>query len=133
MTSTYFSKSALKALNKFGDILIPKNGEFPSFSEYGGLECIDQMVSYAPVDDIGDLNMALGIFNFLPNFILRFLVSLMAKSQKMGGPLAPMLRQLNLALRGLIFACYYSERPGSDFSGKDPVEIINFEINRVVD
>jgi len=133
MTSAYFSKSALKALNKFGDILIPKNGEFPSFSEYGGLEYIDQMVSYAPMDDIGDLNMVLSIFNFLPTFILRFLVGLMAKSQKMGGPLAPLLRQLNLAIRGLIFACYYSERPGSDFNGKDPVEIINFEINRVVD
>ncbi|MCP4122943.1 MAG: hypothetical protein GY751_14425 [Bacteroidetes bacterium] len=133
MKSAYFSKRALKALNRFGDILIPANGEFPSFSQYGGLEHIDQMVYYAPMDDIGDLNMALGIFNFLPTFILRFLIHLMATSQNMGGPVAPLLRQLNLAIRGLIFACYYSERPGSSYNGKDPVEVINFEINRVTD
>ena len=45
MTSSYFSKGALKALNRFGDILVPANGDFPSFSEYGGLEHIDKMVA----------------------------------------------------------------------------------------
>jgi len=133
MKSSYFSNRALKALNRFGDILIPANGDFPSFSQYGGLEYVDQMVSYAPMDDIGDLNMVLGIFNFLPTFILRFLIRLMSGAQNMGGPIAPLLRQLNLAIRGLIFACYYSERPGSGYKGKDPVEVINFEINRVTD
>ena len=133
MNSAYFSKSALKALNRLGDILIPANGEFPSFSKYGGLEHIDAMVSYAPMDDIGDLNTVLGIFNLLPTFILRIFIRLMTRSQNMNGPIAPLLRQLNLAIRGLVFACYYAERPGSDFKGKDPIEVIEFSINRVVD
>ena len=133
MKSSYFSKSALKTLNRFGDILIPANGDFPSFSEYGGLEHIDKLVAYAPVDDIGDLNMVLGILNVFPNFVLKILIALMASSQKRRGPLAPLLRQLNLAIRGLLFACYYAERPGENYEGKDPVDVIDFEINRVVD
>ena len=86
MTSSYFSKSALKALNRFGDIIVPHNGEFPSFSEYGGLEHIYKMVSYAPIEDISDLNTVLGIFNLLPTFILRFLVRFMTKAQHRNGP-----------------------------------------------
>lgn len=133
MTSAYFSKRALKALNRFGDIIIPRNGDFPSFSEYGGLEHIDEFVSYAPSDDISDLNTVLGILQFFPTFILRFIVKLLAGSQDRGGPMASLLRQLNLAIRGLVFACYYAERPGSDFKGKDPVDLIGYSINRVRD
>ena len=58
-TSAYFSPRALKALNRLGDILVPGDDELPSFSEYGGLQHIDKMVSYAPIDDINDLNMAM--------------------------------------------------------------------------
>lgn len=133
MESAYLSKPALKALNRFGDIIIPANGEFPSFSEYGGLEHIDKMVSYAPVEDINDLNTVLGIFNLLPTFMLRFIVRLMAGAQHRSGPLATIFRQLNFAIRGLVFACYYAERPGNSFKGKDPAEIIDYHINRVED
>ena len=131
--SQYFSPRALKALNRFGDIMIPANGDFPSFSQYGGLEHIDKMVAYAPIDDINDLNMALGILQLMPTFVLKRLVGMMASSPDNDGPLGSPLRLLNLAIRGLVFACYYSERPGTDYAGKDPVEIIGFSVNRVVD
>ena len=103
-TSAYFSPRALKALNRLGDILIPANGDFPSFSEYGGLEHIDRMVSYAPVDDIGDLNMALGYLQFMPTFALRQLVKRMTNAADNDGLLGMPLRLLNLAIRGLVFA-----------------------------
>lgn len=132
-TSAYFSPRALKALNRFGDIMIPGDEELPSFSQYGGLEQIDKMVAYAPIEDINDLNMALGLLQTMPTFALRILVKQMSNSAEMRGPLGTGLRLLNLALRGLIFACYYAERPGKNFNGKDPTEIIGFEVNRVVD
>ncbi len=131
--SAYFSPRALKALNRLGDIMIPANGDFPSFSQYGGLEHIDKMVSYAPMDDIGDLNMALGLLQFMPTFALRQLVQRMSDAQDNDTLLGMPLRLLNLAIRGLVFACYYAERPGNNFHGKDPVEIIGFQINRVID
>ena len=131
--SAYFSPRALKALNRLGDIMIPANGDFPSFSQYGGLEHIDKMVSYAPIDDIADLNMALGLLQFMPTFALRQLVKRMSDAEDNDGPLGMPLRLLNLAIRGLVFACYYAERPGSNFQGKDPVDIIGFQVHRVVD
>ena len=131
--SAYFSPRALRALNRLGDLLIPSNGEFPSFSDYGGLEHIDNIVAYAPIDDINDLNSVLGLLRWMPTFALRYLVRLMAGSADNRGPLGAPLRLLNLAIRGLVFGCYYAERPGSDFRGKDPVDIIGFSINRVLD
>lgn len=133
MASRYFSKRAIKGLNKVGDILIPANGEFPSFSEYAGIEHVDAMASYAPEEDIESLSVVMAIFSFLPTFVLRMIVALLATAQKRKGPLAPLLRQLNLGLRGLIFACYYAERPGTDYKGKDPVDVINFSIHRAED
>lgn len=133
MKSAYLSNLALKSLNRFGDIFIPKNGEFPSFSEYGGLEHIDKMVAYAPQDDIKSLNLLLTILAFMPTFVLKWIVNKTTTAYKSNGPLAPLFRQLYYALRGLIYGCYYSERPGSNYKGKDPVEIINFSINRVID
>ena len=132
-TSAYFSPRALKALNRLGDILVPGDDELPSFSEYGGLQHIDKMVSYAPIDDINDLNMALGLLQLMPTFVLKYLVKLMTNSPDNNTPLGMPLRLLNLAIRGLVFACYYAERPGPDFRGTDPVDVINFAINRVVD
>lgn len=133
MTSAYLSPKALKTLNRLGDILIPRNGDFPSFSEYGGLEHVDKMVAYAPQDDIADLNMVLTLLAFAPGFVLKVLVRAMTNAQESNGPLAGLLRQLNLAIRGIVFACYYAERPGGQFSGKDPVDVIGFSINRVRD
>lgn len=133
MTSSYLSPRALKTLNRLGDILIPRNGDFPSFSEYGGLEHVDKMVAYAPQDDIADLNMVLTLLASAPGFVLNILVRAMSNAQDSNGPLAGLLRQLNLAIRGIVFACYYAERPGEGFSGKDPVDVIGFSINRVRD
>ncbi len=73
------------------------------------------------------------VLSFMPNFVLKLIVVLCSKVGQSSLPLSPLLRQLNIALRGLVFACYYAERPGESYKGKDPAEIIGFEINRVVD
>ncbi|MEZ5007756.1 MAG: hypothetical protein R2753_06335 [Chitinophagales bacterium] len=133
MKSAYLSNRALKGLNRFGDIYIPKNGEFPSFSEYGGLEHVDEIIGYAPSNDVSDLNDLLAIFSFMPGFVLKLVVYLSSNTKEKNGAIYALLRQLNIGLRGIVFACYYAERPGSNYKGKDPVDIIGFEINRVVD
>ncbi|MEZ5002745.1 MAG: hypothetical protein R2730_06895 [Chitinophagales bacterium] len=133
MKSAYLNKRALKGLNRFGDIYIPKNGDFPSFSEYGGLEHVDEIISYAPSSDIDDLNTLLAILSYMPSFILRFIVYLSSDTKEKNGAIYALLRQLNIGLRGIVFACYYAERPGKNYKGKDPVDIIGFEIKRVID
>ena len=133
MESKYLSKSALKGLSRIGDILIPGNDEFPSFSAYMCLDHIDGLVSYAPVDDIKDLGMVLSILSVMPKFKLRWLVKLMSNAHNNTGPLGSLLRQLNLGIRGIVFALYYSEKPGFNYSAKNPTELIGFTLNKVAD
>ncbi len=133
MKSAYLSNRALRSLNRFGDIIIPRNGQFPSFSEYGGLEHIDKLIGYAPQDDIADLNTLMTILSFMPTLVFRIIIKMCTNAAEKNGPLSSLLRQLNLAIRGLIFSCYYSERPGRNYNGVHPTELINSSINRVID
>ncbi len=131
--SEHLSKSALKALNRIGNIMIPENGEFPKFSDVGGLEHIDDLVSYAPSDDISDLSLLLSILAYMPGFILRWLVGKLETAHANNGPLVSLFRQLDFGLRGLIYSCYYGGKLGKGYTGKDPQEIIGFSIERVED
>ncbi len=133
MTSKYLSNSALKAINRIGDLMIPRNGEFPAFSEVGGITYIDELVSYAPGADIKDLNMLLTILAFMPTFVLRWLLGKMETAMENKGPLGPIFRQLDIGLRGLIFSCYYTEKVPTTFKGKKPLDIIGFQLTRVED
>jgi len=125
------SPRAKKSLTRIGDILLPKNGDFPSFSETGSIEHIDSLTAYASESDIKDLNRALSILSFMPDFVFRWLVSKMQNSQSSAGMLSSVFRQLDFGLRGLIFSCYYSGKTGSHYKGKNPLEVIGFEIKRV--
>lgn len=131
MASTYLSKSAIKGLTRMGDILIPGNDEFPSFSAFMCMDHIDDLVSYAPKDDINDLGMVLGILSIMPQSILKWLVRKMANAHKNQGPLGTLLRQLNMGIRGIVFSLYYSEKPGVNYLGKNPDEMIGFTLNKV--
>ena len=131
MASTYLSKGAIKGLTRIGDILIPGNDEFPSFSSFMCMDHIDGLVSYAPIDDINDLGMVLGILSILPKSILVWLVKMMANAHKNQGPLGTLLRQLNMGVRGIVFSLYYSDKPGISFKGKKPDEMIGFTLNKV--
>lgn len=133
MTSKYLSNSALKAINRIGDLMIPRNGEFPSFSEVGGLQYIDDLVSYAPPADIKDLNLLLTILSFMPTFVLKWVLGKMETAMENTGPLGSIFRLLDIGLRGLIFSCYYTEKIPDSYKGKKPLEIIGFELTRVED
>lgn len=133
MTSKYLSNSALKAINRIGDLMIPRDREFPAFSEVGGLEYIDELVSYAPAGDIKDLNLLLTILAFMPTFVLRWLIGKMETSMENTGPLGSLFRMLDVGLRGLIFSCYYTEKIPASYKGKKPLDIIGFDLTRVED
>lgn len=129
--SELLSKSALKAISKIGDIMLPKHGEFPSYSELGGIEHIDTILRYAPESDIKDLNRVLSILSVMPNFVLKWLINKMSKSHDQDGGLSNILRQLDFGLKGIILSTYYSENVGSGYKGKTPLEIIGYSIKRI--
>ena len=135
MKSAYFNKIALSALNRLGNILIPKSEDFPKFSETGCLEHIDDLVSYAPVADIKLLNVVLTLLGLTPGFVLRWVMNKCQNSyaESKDGAMAITFRELNLGLRGLLFSCYYSGKVGQNYTGKNPIDIVGFDVNRVVD
>lgn len=133
MNSRYFNQTALKGLNRIGNILITGTGDFPSFSEYNCIEHVDDLLAYAPADDVKDLGMVLTLLNFLPEFLLVKLIKVLAASPQNHGPLGTVLRQLNMGIRGIVFSLYYSEKAGTGYSGTDPEKMIGFTLNRVRD
>lgn len=134
MTSNYFSPRALKGLNRIGDLLLPGEGDLPSFSEYGCIENVDDLVAYAPAEDIATLNTVLAVMAVAPTAVLRWLIETMAAvTPDQSGTMASLLRQLNFGLRGILFSLYYGEKPGSQYTGPDPLDVIGFRVNRVAD
>lgn len=129
--SKILSSSAIKAITRIGDIMIPRNGELPAYSEVKGLEFIDDVVSYAPESDLKDLNLLLSILSFMPTSILKWLVNKMAKSHNEEGALSVIFRQLDFGIRGIVFATYYTEKTSPSYKGKKPIDVIGYSINRL--
>ena len=133
MKSAYFSAASLRGLNRMGDVFVPAYDEFPSFSESGSIEMVDNMIAYLPDEDVTLLNIVLTLFSMMPVGFLKWLVRTMENSLDKVGTLPSLMRQLNMGLRGIIFGCYYSGRTGADYQGKNPLDIIGYHINRVED
>jgi hypothetical protein len=128
-----FSKQAVKGIQKIGDVFLPGNQEFPSYSKAGGTYKLNDIVQYAPDGDIQDLNMVLIIFSFTPMFILKALVKMMGNATENGklGLIPTTFRQLDLGLRGILYSTYYGEFTNPEYKGKSPMELIDYVPNRI--
>jgi hypothetical protein len=131
--SQHISNQAIKGLSKIGDIFLPGNEEFPKYSEVAGTYFVNDMVQYAPEEDLASLNLVLIIFSFLPKFVLRWLVNKMGEATAKGneGMIPTTLRQLDLGLRGILYATYYGEFTNPEYKGKTPVQLMDYQVNRV--
>jgi hypothetical protein len=129
----HISPRAIKGLCKIGNVFLPGNEEFPKYSDVAGTYFVNDMVQYAPEEDLASLNLVLIIFSFLPDFILHWLVGKMgeATAQGQNGLIPTTLRQLDLGLRGILYATYYGEFTNPAFKGKTPAQLMEYEVNRV--
>jgi hypothetical protein len=129
------SNQAIKGLCKIGDVFLPGNSEFPKYSEVAGTYKLNDLVQYAPEEDIASLNLVLIIFSLLPMFVIRWLVGKMGEAQASGkeGLIPTTLRQLDLGLRGLLYSTYYGEFTNPDYKGKTPMQIIDYSLTRIED
>lgn len=131
--SNYFSANAVKCLIRFGDLIIPSNEPFPSFSEYGGVEYLDDMLEYAGDDDVTTLNILLGILSFMPDSVLRWVIRKTEESPSNESMMGGLFRELHVGLRGILFSCYYAGKPGKNYTGTDPLDLVGYDVKRVVD
>ena len=125
------SPRAKKTLIRLCDLMLPENGDFPAFSATGSIAHLDKLTDHAPESDISDLSLLLSILSFMPDFILKWLIHKMETAPQSDGALSTIFRQLDFGIRGLLYSCYYSGRMGENYTGKNPLDVIGYEIKRV--
>ena len=126
-------ETELKSLVRIGDIFLPGDAEFPSFSASGCVEHVNLLAAEADPTDLGDLALFLRIMAVMPTVILRFFCFLLMKADSFPEFMAVPLRQLNIALRGMIISPYFSNLTGDNFKGRDPNTVMGYELTRVED
>ena len=108
MKSEYLSAAQLTGLLTVGDILIPGDGEMPSFSACGCAAQADRMLAHMTDADRDGVKALLGIFRFLPRFAVRAIFWLTEKHHAFPEPIAAVLRLVNLGVKGVVMTLYYS-------------------------
>lgn len=97
-----------KGLLRAGDILLPGDRQFPSFSEANLLANLPRIMDEMYADDregFKALTMALGL---LPSPLARLILWIAAHDRFFPGVLGALLRQIHVGVRGVIFTLYYS-------------------------
>ncbi len=104
-----FSALSIKGLKKTGDIIIPGDNEFPSFSNSGFIEHLGRMSHYMNDDDREGLKFLSTLLGLMPAFKIRFILYFTSLHHYFPSPIGSILRQINVGLRGVIFTLYYSD------------------------
>ncbi len=109
MTSKHLTAAQLIGLQKAGDVVVPGDGELPSFSRSGAIEHVDRMLDYMYETDLNGVKALLTIFRFLPRLIISWIMSLTEKGRSLPEPLAGACRMANLGIKGVVMTLYYSD------------------------
>lgn len=127
--SKHFGSLQLKSLNKLGDILIPGDHEFPSFSKLGCVEHFDRIADYMPEGDRNDLKLLLTVFYFIPKPLLGFKMRVLEWMFDHDVPMPGVFRLIRLGVRGLVMSLYYSGATGDAYREKTPDALLDFSVN----
>lgn len=113
MAETDFSRRQLAVLNRIGDLLLPANGEFPAFSQTGALVHLNEITDASHPDDIRDLRRVLDVMSVMPDSVLRRILRSAMAAHGGKRPWSPLLRQLDIGFRGIIYSLYYAGLHGA--------------------
>lgn len=129
MSSTLFSTRQLQGLCKLGDIVLPGQGAFPAFSSTGCVEHVDALLGTAHPDDVRDLGWLLLVIHYLPGFAVEWIVRLADSADRWPALLAPLLRTLNIGIKGVVFSLYYSGYHRATYQGKTGLDAIDYHVH----
>lgn len=122
---------AVRALERLGDLIVPRAGSLPAFSELGCVEHVDSVLVYAPREDVASLKAVLVGLYYAPDLLLKLLVRAMANPGKWPALAATNLRLLDMGVRGVVLSLYYSGKTGAAYQGAMPHELLGYEIHRI--
>jgi aldehyde dehydrogenase (NAD+) len=108
MTPTTLTRAQLAGLLKVGDVVVPGDGELPSFSASGCAQHADRMIAHMSPSDRDGLTLLLGVFRFVPGIALRGLLRLTDRHARFPEPIATVLRMVGIGVKGVVMTLYYS-------------------------
>jgi aldehyde dehydrogenase (NAD+) len=103
------TRTQMAGLQKVGDILIPGDGDLPSFSASGCAAATDRMLPYMSESDRSGITTLLTLFGFLPGLVIRAILALTERHRSVPEPFAAPLRLINLGVKGVVMTLYYSD------------------------
>ncbi|MCX8103527.1 MAG: hypothetical protein N3E42_03685 [Candidatus Bipolaricaulota bacterium] len=123
--SQFLGPRELAVLERIGDLMLPGDSEFPSFSQTGCITFIDDLLRFMNPKDRDDLRTLLKVLSFLPSPLLRAFLKLCH------GHWTPTLRMVELGLKGLVMSLYYSNKTAPQYTGRTPFDVIGFALRKV--
>lgn len=102
-------------LLRLGDVIIPGDGELPSFSQSGVADHADRMLDWMYEADRSALLLLLTTVSKMPRPAIKALVLSTEHGDSAPEPLAGGLRMASLGVKGVILSLYYS---GVDAGGR---------------
>jgi aldehyde dehydrogenase (NAD+) len=102
------SPGQMAGLAKLGDVMIPGDGDLPSFSASGCARHVDRMLPFMNESDRRGVVALLSALRFLPRPAVRAVVWLADRHRSVPEPLAAVLRLLNIGVKGVVMTLYYS-------------------------
>lgn len=108
MTPTTLTRGQFAGLLKVGDLIVPGDGELPSFSASGCAQHADRMIAHMNPSDRDGLTMLLALFRFVPGVFLRALLRLTDRHAAFPAPLATGLHMIGIGVKGVVMTLYYS-------------------------
>ena len=104
--------SQRRTLDRLGDLMIPGDGELPSFSASGCADQADRMLAHMYDADREGVMLLLGVFRFLPAFAIRAILRLADHQAAFPDPIGAGLRMIGVGVKGVVMTLYYSGLDG---------------------
>ena len=98
-----------RGLLAIGDVLIPGDEQFPSFSRSDCAAAADRIFMDMPQGDRDRVRRLLGLFRFIPRVVLRPWFACIERYEGFPESLAPTLRVLSLGIKRVVMTLYYSD------------------------
>lgn len=127
--SLFLSQAELRGLNKVGDLVIPGGYGFPSFSETGCINHVDEVMAPTPEADVKDFKLLMKVFSVAPEFLIKGILKLLDKESAFPEPIGGLLRLLNVGIKGVVFSLYYSGKSSDFYQGPSVHEAMGYQVH----
>ncbi len=131
--SRHLDRRQLRGLVMIGDVLVPGDGDLPSFSRLGCVAHVNRLLDFMPDDDLRGLQGVLSAASVLPRSLVAALLRWLEAGLWPPGPWSPPLRVVRMGLRGIVLSLYYSGGSGPSYDGPGPLDVLSYRVGVAVE